>query len=576
MLVIGAGDTFSGVAGTASVITVTATGVSVDATTGAETLSKLYQGQLPSSVATLFTVTAGKSYVIKTISVTNSGSAAVSGVQLFLSGTASANSLVGPITLQGYSTTTFSENGWSTTDANGQILVVSTTGGITQLTGDVTAGPGSGSQIATVVHAPASGITGTTLASNVVSSSLTSVGTLASGVVPTSLLTGTLAAAQEPAHTGDMTNTAGSLVTSVVKVNGAVVPTSAKALASNASNQLIAATLSGTGTGLTTGPTTSVSGDVVTFTGVVGQVADSGTLLTALAPKASPTFTGSVTLPLTTAGLVTTTAGGVIGSESTATIGQGGTGTGSTLTGLVRGSASAMTAAELSGDVTTSGSNVATVVKVNGGSVPASQPILASNVSNQIVAATTTGSGTTAVLSTSPTFVTAVTSPVVYGGSAAGSTLTLDGTSNGAPSNAYVLINPSGQGNVGIGATNPLATLHVISSSVGGVPSLISDSMETVNFQSGTTVQLVQGGISTPPYSYWLQTKQSTNSGASFPLSINPLGGNVGIGTTAPHSKLAVVGLPVFLTNALAIAGGLAAGDFYRTGADPDLVAVVH
>jgi hypothetical protein len=45
---------------------------------------------------------------------------------------------------------------------------------------------------------------------------------------------------------------------------------------------------------------------------------------------------------------------------------NGGTGTASTLTGLVRGSASAMTAAELSGDITTSGSNAATVVKING------------------------------------------------------------------------------------------------------------------------------------------------------------------------------------------------------------------
>jgi len=47
---------------------------------------------------------------------------------------------------------------------------------ITALTGDVTAG-GPGSAAATVVHAPASGITGTTLASNVVGSSLTSVST---------------------------------------------------------------------------------------------------------------------------------------------------------------------------------------------------------------------------------------------------------------------------------------------------------------------------------------------------------------------------------------------------------------
>lgn len=49
------------------------------------------------------------------------------------------------------------------------------------------------------------------------------------------------------------------------------------------------------------------------------------------------------------------------GDSQVRAVANGGTGTGSTLTGLVRGSASAMTAAELSGDVTTSGSNVATI-----------------------------------------------------------------------------------------------------------------------------------------------------------------------------------------------------------------------
>lgn len=47
-------------------------------------------------------------------------------------------------------------------------------------------------------------------------------------------------------------------------------------------------------------------------------------------------------------------------------VANGGTGTASTLTGLVRGSGSAMTAAELSGDVTTSASNATTVAKVSG------------------------------------------------------------------------------------------------------------------------------------------------------------------------------------------------------------------
>lgn len=46
-------------------------------------------------------------------------------------------------------------------------------------------------------------------------------------------------------------------------------------------------------------------------------------------------------------------------------VNQGGTGTTSTLTGLVRGSASAMTAAEISGDATTSGSNALTLATVN-------------------------------------------------------------------------------------------------------------------------------------------------------------------------------------------------------------------
>ena len=78
-------------------------------------------------------------------------------------------------------------------------------------------------QSTAAVVAPAGTLTGTTLASNVVTSSLTSVGTLAAGAVPTTLLTGTLQAAQEPAHTGDVTNTAGSLATTVGSIGGKAV-----------------------------------------------------------------------------------------------------------------------------------------------------------------------------------------------------------------------------------------------------------------------------------------------------------------------------------------------------------------
>ena len=37
-----------------------------------------------------------------------------------------------------------------------------------------------------------------------------------------------------------------------------------------------------------------------------------------------------------------------------------------------------------------------------------------------------------------------------------------------------------------------------------------------------------------------------------------------------------ITDLPEYADNAAAIAGGLAVGDFYRTGADPDPVCVVH
>jgi hypothetical protein len=52
------------------------------------------------------------------------------------------------------------------------------------------------------------------------------------------------------------------------------------------------------------------------------------------------------------------------------------------------------------------------------------------------------------------------------------------------------------------------------------------------------------------------------NFSSLFQVSNN---GNVGIGTTHPKSKLHIVGLPEYLDNATAIAGGLTVGAFYHT-----------
>jgi hypothetical protein len=62
------------------------------------------------------------------------------------------------------------------------------------------------------------------------------------------------------------------------------------------------------------------------------------------APIASPIFTGTVTFPLTTAGIVTTTAGGVIGSTTILPIANGGTNTNAspTLGGISYGTGTAI------------------------------------------------------------------------------------------------------------------------------------------------------------------------------------------------------------------------------------------
>ncbi len=113
-----------------------------------------------------------------------------------------------------------------------------------------------------------------------------------------------------------------------------------------------------------------------------------------------------------------------------------------------------------------------------------------------------------------------------------------------APNNgsATMFIAPSG--NTGIGTTAPTQTLTV--AGPYGLPAssgTVQNSL--VRFQrSDGGANVLDFGINATvsPYAIWMQTGGTTNLAWTYPLALQPNGGNVGIGTMNPQHLLHVAG----------------------------------
>jgi hypothetical protein len=65
----------------------------------------------------------------------------------------------------------------------------------------------------------------------------------------------------------------------------------------------------------------------------------------------------------------------------------------------------------------------------------------------------------------------------------------------------------------------------------------------------------------------WLQNRLVGNLATNFAIILNPVGGGAGVG---------LYGVPVHANNDAAVAAGMMAGMFYRTGGNPDYLCIVH
>ena len=120
MITLAPGETLRGVAGTATAVTYTVFGMELVG--GVESYKILTQGQLAVAAGVLYTAPIGTLVFIKQICLINNTASQVSGITLYVNGTAAANAIKSFIFPAYYMMTYTSGSGWKSYDNNGAEL----------------------------------------------------------------------------------------------------------------------------------------------------------------------------------------------------------------------------------------------------------------------------------------------------------------------------------------------------------------------------------------------------------------------------------------------------------------------
>jgi len=148
--------------------------------------------------------------------------------------------------------------------------------------------------------------------------------------------------------------------------------------------------------------------------------------------------------------------------------------------------------------------------------------------------------------------------------------------STGGLSNSMFVYGDSAN-RLNFGAAN-LTKMTIDSSGHVGIGTIIPGSLLTVLKTANDTVVVANAAFNfidttlgagligqqklTTPYAFVLQNQNQTNN-AFFPVSLNPLGGNVGIGTTSPNAKLAIADDTFSGSKDMVSLGGSSLTDWY-------------